>query len=133
MADLNDKGFKYDEAIIVNMVIGSTKDFEWDYSESSDILNIHRTGVKTSDSAELGDFTVDFDKEGIVVGLEIINASEFFTTLDISKDLLSDLQGAELVVQKRAGYSFILLKLLLPQQIEKTIPIPAPVLAEVPA
>ena len=59
------------------MAFGKQQNFVWDYSKTSDILNIHRAGRKVEGSAELEDFTVDFDKDGNVVGIEIMYASEF--------------------------------------------------------
>ena len=53
--------------------------FVWDYSEGSDILNVRVRGKKNAGGSELGDFTIDYDTSGNVVGIEMKNASEFFT------------------------------------------------------
>ncbi len=115
------------------MAVAEDKYFSWDYSEKSDILNVRKLGKKTAGSAELGDFTVDFDKNGNIVGVEIMNASEFLSPLQISKDQLTDIKSAELIIRKSGQYNLIHIKLLLPQKIEKIISIPAPVLAEATA
>ena len=52
----------------ITMSFGKNKYLAWDYSVRSDILNIHKTGKKTEGNAELGDFTVDFDKNGKISG-----------------------------------------------------------------
>ncbi len=57
------------------MAINETEEYIWDYSEHSDILNIHKKGVVVSGSSELGDFTVDFDRAGNIVGIEIMNVT----------------------------------------------------------
>ena len=111
------------------MATGSDQHFSWDYSERSDILNIHRAGKMTAGGAELGDFTVDFDKGGDVVGVEIMNASDFFSQVGISGGELATLKAAEIIVNKRAAYSLILVKLFLPQRVD-VIPLPAPIVAE---
>ena len=113
------------------MVIGHTKKFTWDYSAQSDILNIHKTGKIVKGSTELGDFTVDFDEDGTILGLEIMNVSDFLQEAGISHDDLTNLQSAELsVTSGRGDVHYIWIKLMLPMNVEKIIPIPAPVLAE---
>jgi uncharacterized protein YuzE len=78
------------------MVIGENEEFRWDYDEDADIFNIHRKDVKVKGSAELGDFTVDFDSKGQVVGLEIMYASEFLENVNISKSQLINIKSANL-------------------------------------
>ena len=112
------------------MATGKSSSFAWDYSRS-DILNIHKTGKAVAGSAELGDFTVDFDKEGNIIGVEVTNASEFLSQVGISPEQLNSLQGAELILnQKDHNVTFILIKLKLAAG-EQTIPLPAPIAASV--
>ncbi|MBI4146352.1 DUF2283 domain-containing protein [Candidatus Woesearchaeota archaeon] len=112
------------------MVVGKNKLFTWDYSEKSDILNIHKAGKKTEGSSELGDFTVDFDKEGNVVGIEIINASEFFDQSGISKEQLEHLKTAQLMVVQKKTYMLVWAVLVLPENIERKVLLPTPILSE---
>ncbi|MAG47544.1 hypothetical protein CL617_02985 [archaeon] len=103
--------------------------FNFDYSEYSDILHIHKDGYVTKGSAEVGDFTLDFDSNEEIVGIEIENASEFFNNLDIDKVSLNEMKGAEFVIDKRNPQcNLIFLKLQLQNSIKK-IPIPMPVVA----
>ena len=110
------------------MVMGKDKSYTWDYSEKSDILNVRKLGEKTAGSAELGDFSLDFDQNGNVVGLEIMNASEFF--LDVGITCLSEIKTAELLIKPRGNILTVAVKLVLPG-IERVVPIPAPVVAEI--
>ncbi len=112
------------------MAVGKDKYFAWDYSEKSDILNVHKINKKTAGSAELGDFTVDFDKSGNVVGIEIMNASEFFNLVKINMEQLKDIKEAEILIQKKGEYMLVCLKLLLPKNVERIIPLPATVVSE---
>ena len=113
------------------MAVGETQQFVWDYSERSNILNIHRKDKKTTGSAELGDFTVDFDTAGHIVGLEIMNVADFLKEAEISPEQLSHLVSAEMIIrEKKSGVIYIWIKFMLPQNIEKKIPIPAPVMAQ---
>lgn len=112
------------------MAIGEDKYFKWDYSETSDILNIHRQKRKVDGSAELGDFTVDFDKKGNIVGVEITNVSDFLIQAEVSKEQLEGIKCAEIAMDKRNPNMIIIwVKLMLPNNVEKRIPIPAPVMA----
>lgn len=110
--------------------------FVWDYSRKSDILNIHKAGRKVDGSAELEDFTIDFDKEGIVLGIEIMYASEFLSDAGIQKEQLAQIREAELIVNKRNNYAVIWIRLILPvlsekaseAVVEKKITLPVPVM-----
>ncbi len=116
--------------IITNMAQGETGEFTWDYSGRSDILNIHRKNKLSAGNAELGDFTVDFDSYGNIIGLEIMNAADFMAQINLESSL-EKLQGVELITKQGEGSQvmYIWLKLTLPQAIEHIIPIPAPVMA----
>jgi uncharacterized protein YuzE len=131
LAIFHGEGFKKRKEKECTMVVGSGKHFTWDYSEGSDILNIRKAHKKTEGGAELGDFTVDFDKNGNVVGIEIMNASEFFGQVGITKEQLEHLKEAELTVTQRdKRYMIIWVKVILPQNIERKIPVPAPIMME---
>jgi len=112
------------------MTVGKNKQFTWDYSEKSDILNIHQTDKKTEGSSELGDFTVDFDKIGNVVGIEIMNASEFLEQAGISKEQLDGLKGAQLTIVQKKSYMLVWAVLILPQNVEKKILLPTPIVSK---
>lgn len=98
--------------------------FKWDYSRYSDILHIHSKGNVTKGSVELGDFTLDFGKNSEIVGVEIEHASEFFNNLDIDKESLSEIQNAQVIVDKRnPQYQLVFLMLKFPNAVKK-VPIP---------
>ena len=118
------------------MTLGKEQNFVWDYSKKSDILNIHKTGCKVDGSSEFEDFTVDFDREGQVVGIEITYASEFLSSAGIQKAQLSKIRAAEILVNKRNNYAVIWIKLILPNLseesgeavIEKKVTFPVPII-----
>ncbi|MBI4451466.1 DUF2283 domain-containing protein [Candidatus Woesearchaeota archaeon] len=89
------------------MAIGKYGKYNWDYSEYSDILNIHETGVRTSYGNEVGDFTVDFDKTGRIIGVEVMYATEFLKSQRIAKDGLSDLKGAAFTAETKGDTTTI--------------------------
>lgn len=120
--------------LTVNMTIGQDRYFIWDYNSKSDILNIHKKGKKVDGSAELSDFSVDFDKSGNIIGVEITYAAEFLSQIGLQKKHLTEIKSAELTVSKKANYAIIWVKLSVPEKneesiIEKKLPLPVPVVA----
>ena len=98
--------------------------FTYDYSPYSDILHIQRKNYVTLGSVEIGDFTIDFGKENIIVGLDIEHASEFFSHLDIDKESLSRIQNIQISIDKRNLQSqLIFLTIQFPTSTKK-IPVP---------
>ncbi|MEK6960734.1 MAG: DUF2283 domain-containing protein [Nanoarchaeota archaeon] len=115
---------------IRNMAQGKRSGFSWDYSERSDILNIHKEGFVTDGSAELDDFTIDFSKTGEVVGVEIMNASEFLEPAGVTRGQLAKIEAGEVKVDRRKECDIVWVKLSFSDGNERMIPIPAPVAME---
>ncbi|MDY6771088.1 MAG: DUF2283 domain-containing protein [Candidatus Nanohaloarchaea archaeon] len=57
-------------------------DYRVTYIRNADTLNVKKEGEKIHESLNLGDVTVDFDNEGHVIGIEILNASENIFVVD---------------------------------------------------
>lgn len=55
--------------------------FNFDYDLKNDDLFVYLEGKKSSGAIELGDFVLDFDKEGNLVAIQIMNASEVFAKI----------------------------------------------------
>ncbi len=105
--------------------------YNFDYSEYSDILHIHKYGEATKVSAELGDFTLDFGDNDKIIGVEIDHTSEFFANLDIDKESLSKIKGAEFIIDNRnPKCQIIFLKLNLPAGI-KSMSLPMLITAQI--
>jgi uncharacterized protein YuzE len=89
------------------------------YDQGEDILWISK-GKKVKASIDVGDFILDVDGDGFIVGLEILNASE---NLKITEDQLNTLQKASMVVTYKPKYAYISLIIHLGDK-EKDITIP---------
>jgi uncharacterized protein YuzE len=89
------------------------------YDENEDILSFWR-GNPSHVSIEVGDFVIDVDSRGYIVGFEIINASE---NLNISEEFLEDIEKVSMSVVYKPNYVYIMLKLKLKEN-EKDISIP---------
>ena len=103
--------------------------FNCDYSEYSDILSVHRDGSITKGSVEVGDFTLDFDKNDEIVGIEIEYASEFLSNLDIDKESLTKIQKALITIDKRNPNCQIIFLKLEFLEMTMNIPLPMPVVS----
>jgi uncharacterized protein YuzE len=53
--------------------------FNFDYDSENDDLFVYLENKKSAGAVELGNFVLDFDKEGDLVAMQIINASEVFS------------------------------------------------------
>ncbi|MDP2750707.1 MAG: DUF2283 domain-containing protein [Nanoarchaeota archaeon] len=89
------------------------------YDFEEDILAMSK-GKKAKESIDIGDFIVDLDHQGFVVGIEILNASE---NLKINKQQLKLLKKASMVVRYRSNCIYVSLVLNLKEK-EKDITIP---------
>ena len=102
--------------------------YYWDYSAYSDILHVQKKGKHTKGSAEIGDFCICFGEKDEVVGIEIEWASEFFSQLDITKEQLTKITDAELIIDKRNPQAHIIFLSLKFPTLTKKIAIPMQVL-----
>lgn len=77
----------------------------FDYDDVSDSLIISRkqTNEKVQGSAEIGNLILDFTSEGKIVSVEFQNISKFLDMMDLNPKILSELEGADLIVQKQKG------------------------------
>ncbi|MGC9310710.1 MAG: DUF2283 domain-containing protein [Candidatus Aenigmatarchaeota archaeon] len=71
------------------------------YSDEGDVLEVFREGEKIDYNVELfEDYFIDFDSNGKIVGVEIINAS---LALGVDKKELKKIKNAELVTSNAKG------------------------------
>ena len=74
-------------------------EYEHDYDEENDILVIYNAERKVKESLEVSEnIVVDLDKDDHINGIEIMDASEFFSSFnpEISKEFLSELDSARI-------------------------------------
>ena len=108
------------------------KDGSFDYDYRNDILFFKVNEREYSHSFELGDYVVDIDTEGYIVGIQIFNASNYF---NMTKDSLRSVQNWKLeasvknsVVEVRLVFNSIVRNQIvekspiLVQRIEDNIP-----------
>lgn len=89
------------------------------YDGEEDILFLSKE-KKVKASIEIGDFVIDVDKEGLISGIEILNASE---NLNLLKGQLEHLEKALMVVNYKPNYVVIYLVMQMENK-EKDLTIP---------
>lgn len=104
--------------------------FNIDYDKESDDLFLY-TKEKSKGSVEIGDLILDFDKNGKLVGIEMLNATKFLNDCvakkeKIPKEFLSNLMKCEVEVKQKNNFLFIKINL-----IGKGVVIPCPINAPI--
>lgn len=89
------------------------------YDSEDDILFLSK-GIKVKASIDIGDFVIDVDHRGFIVGLEILNASQ---NLKIKEEMLKSLEKASMNIIYKPNYVLITLFMKL-EKTEKDITIP---------
>ena len=85
------------------------------YYYGEDILRILKTDV-VKDSIRMGDVILDFDNDKRIVGLEIMNATEFFEAFDLSREDLDNTESAKLSVNYSKDWAIIKISLSIPER-----------------
>ncbi len=73
--------------------------FEFEYSTEDDVLTIYDYNKKPFETVEFSEFlNISLDKDRLIVGMEIIDASSFFGVFDkgVNKEFLENLDGVDL-------------------------------------
>jgi len=55
--------------------------FNFDYDSDNDDLFVYLEGKKSAGAIELGNFILDFDKNGDLVAIQILNATDIFAKI----------------------------------------------------
>lgn len=103
--------------------------FNADYDKEANDLFLH-SEEKSKGSVEIGDLIIDFDKNGNLVGIEILNATDFLNDCiangkEISKAFLSSLLKCDIRTEQKNNFLFIKMVLIGRKiQIPCTIPMP---------
>lgn len=101
-----------------------------EYRPERDILHIN-LGRNSHESLPRGGFILDLDREGRVVGVEILDTSEILASLDVPDvdAFLENLVDGDAIVKEKMGLTWVILKLYAiidEQEIEKTFRLEVP-------
>jgi uncharacterized protein YuzE len=98
-----------------------------EYDEENDILYIY-TEKNPSDSVDFDNFVIDFSKDGMITGVEILNSSKF-----APKQFLMKAKSAALsVIQQGREYAIVkIIVFAINQKKEIFVPSPVPQMIKV--
>lgn len=84
--------------------------FEIDYDKEFDDLYLYRKDKKAEVSLNLGNFVIDAKKTGMLVGFEVLNASQTLSHLlreKVTKSRLSEMKNVAVFVNAQGNSLFI--------------------------
>lgn len=86
--------------------------FNYIYDEQSDVLSIFNGNFKPKESIEFSENIIfDINKEGHLVAIQILEASEFFNSMNnrMNKDFLINLESVELIDKEYRNNWFVII------------------------
>lgn len=86
--------------------------FKYIYDEQSDVLSIFNENSKPKESIEFSENIIfDIDNEGSLVAIQILEASEFFSSMNnlIDKEFLINLESVELMDKEYRNNWFVVI------------------------
>jgi len=92
------------------------KEFKMDYDKENDDLLMYLDGTESFGGVELGDLIVDFDKKGNLVGMEILNASVFFSKAISNLIEITKIKTVEIEIVNFRNMSALQMKINMPNQ-----------------
>lgn len=90
------------------------KGMGFDYDSLNDLLYIYKKGSDVYSTVVVGEFHLEFSKDGEVVGIEVLKASDILGEYGISRKILENIDKVEVkvVVQGNSLLVFLLLTAL---------------------
>ncbi|MAG20360.1 hypothetical protein CL618_02920 [archaeon] len=74
------------------------KDLKFNYDKLNDLLYVYRENSNVYTNIVVGEFHLEFDKEGEIVGMEILKASELLSEYGILKKSLENIENVSFKV-----------------------------------
>jgi uncharacterized protein YuzE len=86
-----------------NRKVNIIRNLEHDYDEVNDLLYIYKKNTKVYSNVMIGDFNLEFTKNGELAGIEILNASGILEEFKIHKKILENIRKVDLKVVARGS------------------------------
>ncbi|HLD15294.1 MAG TPA: DUF2283 domain-containing protein [Candidatus Nanoarchaeia archaeon] len=100
----------------------SLKGLKFNYDGLNDLLYVYKQNSEVYSTVMVGEFHLEFSRDGEVVGVEILKASDLLKEYDVSKSLLNNLDGIKIRVVVRSD-SLIVFLVIGAMNKERSIPI----------
>jgi uncharacterized protein YuzE len=86
------------------------KEAKIDYDKENDILYVYKK-EKASDSVDFDNFVIDYSGRGMIVGVEIMKASDFISKFGLKRSFLEKASAVSMSVIQ--GKEYALIKILI--------------------
>lgn len=92
----------------------SIKNLRFNYDRLNDILYVYKKDSSAYSNVMIGEFHLEIDRKGEVVGIEILKASELLKEYGISRRILENIDGVDLrvVVKNNSMLVFLVIRAL---------------------
>lgn len=77
------------------------KRLNYNYDRLNDLLYVYKKDSNVYSTVIIGEFHLEFNKEGGIVGVEVLKASEILGEYDIPKKIIENIEKVELKVVVR--------------------------------
>ncbi|MBN1156267.1 DUF2283 domain-containing protein [Candidatus Woesearchaeota archaeon] len=77
------------------------KNLKYSYDRQNDLLYIYRKDSHVYSNVMIGEFHIEFDKVGKIVGVEVLNAIEILREYNVEKRILENIDNVGLKVVTR--------------------------------
>jgi len=85
-------------SIIRNRVQHFISNLKFNYDNLNNLLYVYKKNSSVYSNVIIGDFHLEFDKNGELAGVEILNASDILKEYDIPKKILENIEKVNLKV-----------------------------------
>lgn len=74
------------------------KNLKFDYDGLNDLLYVYKENSNVYANVVVGEFHLEFSKDGEVIGLEVLKASEILSEYEITKEILKNIKEVNLKI-----------------------------------
>jgi len=85
------------------------KNLKFNYDSLNDLLYVYKSDCNVYANVVVGEFHLEFSKEGNVVGLEVLKASEILDEYEITKEILENIKAVSLKIVTRENSLLVFL------------------------
>lgn len=98
------------------------KNLKFNYDKLNDLLYVYKENSNVYANVVIGEFHIELDKEGNVVGVEILKAFDLLSEYGITMELLENIKKVNLKIVTRDN-SLLIFLMIASLMEEKSIPI----------
>ena len=85
------------------------RNLRYDYDKKNDLLYVYKNNSNIYSNVIIGEFHLEFTRDGDIAGIEILNASELLKEYDIPKRILENIDKVDIKVINRKNSLLIFL------------------------